>query len=446
MMCQRSNFAHVLALVAAVVALSQSATAIGDDFAPKTVVPGSGAELIGVHLLPDTPLASVEDFIKNDRRILLGSIGSDLWRGPNDPPNQFWMVSDRGPNGEVEVGKGKRRTFPVPEFSPVVLHVEVCSGKIEILSAIPLVDSVGKPVGGLSNIEGIDETPYDCQGRNRLVCDPNGLDTEGLVRTAQGDFWLAEEYSPSLVHCNANGKVLKRFVPAGSKLAGTGYPVEACLPNILARRKDNHGFEGLTLSRDGTTLYAVMQSPLAHPNKKTGKRSRNVRLLAFDIARERPSAEFVYRLENHQGFAPDATEPSNIKVSGLAMVDNTTLLVLERTDEVARLYRVDLSGATNIFDGRWDREATSPSLESLDDLSAVGVASPSKSLVVDLSRLPSMPGKIEGVTLIDAQTIAVANDNDFDLGTFDSAGNNHGTGSRSVICVVRLESPLFDGP
>jgi hypothetical protein len=437
---QRLNLVRVLVAATMIAVSSQCATAIAAD--PTSQSTGVGAEVIGVYVLPDTPLASVEDFIKNDRHILLGSIGSDLWHRPGDPPNQFWMMTDRGPNGEVEVGKERRRTFPVPEFSPVILHVEVGSDKIKILRTIPLVDSASKPVGGLSNIEGVDETPYDHQGRNRIACDPNGLDTEGLVRTSRGDFWLAEEYSPSLVHCDPDGKILKRYVPAGLRLEEAMYPVAACLPTILARRKENRGFEGLTLSRDGKTLYAVMQSPLSHPDNRTGAASRNVRLLAFDIAQERPVAEYVYRLEPCKAFVPYARKPSDIKVSGLAMLNGAAMLVLERTDEVARLYKIDLSEATCILDGKWDETSTSPSLESLNDLSAAGVTALTKSLVVDLSRLPNMPGKIEGVAVIDARTIAVANDNDFDLGQFDSAGDNRGPGAKSVICVVRLDSPL----
>ncbi len=434
---QRVPLVYAFVLLATVVLSSRCTTARAADV---------GVQVVGVYVFPDTPLTSIEGFIKNDRKILLGGIGSDLWHAPDDAPNCFWMVSDRGPNGELRVGAEKRRTFPVPDFSPAILHVQVGNGRIKLLQTIPIVDAAGNPVGGLSNIEGVDETPYDYQGRHRLSYDPNGLDTEGLVRTTRGDFWLAEEYSPSLVHCDPDGKILKRFIPAGLKLKKTTYPVVACLPGILAQRKRNRGFEGLTLVRNGTTLYAVMQSPLSNPNNHTAAASRNIRLLAFDIAQERPVAEYAYRLESYKSFGPSADKPSDIKVSGLAMLDKTTMLVLERTDEAARLNKVDLSRATNILDGKWDRTPTSPSLESLNDLSAAGVTAPTKSLVVDLSQLPNMPEKIEGVAIVDARTIAVANDNDFDLGTFDSAGNNHGAGTRSVICVLRLEAPPFDKP
>jgi hypothetical protein len=429
-----SHHSVILVIHSTIVAALSAAAAAADGKAAS----GSGAgaptaEVTGVYALPDTPLASTETFIKNDRKILLGSVGSDLWHDPKTPPNRFWMITDRGPNGKVNMEGDKRRTFPVPEFTPMILHVEIQGKEIRTLQKIPIVDSHGVPVTGLSNIKGHDEKPYDYDGQRQLPYNPNGLDTEGLVRTAQGDFWLAEEYAPSLVHCDAGGKVLKRYVPAGLKLEGTGYPIATRLPGILALRKKNRGFEGLTLSRDEKTLYAIVQSPLLNPNKRVGPMSRTIRLLAFDIAGERPAAEYVYRLELS----------STTIVSGLAMLSDATMLVLERTSSKAWLYKVDLAKATNILGSKWDDTSTSPSLEAVTDPASAGVTVLPKVLAVDLSKLSGIPEKVEGVVVLDARTIAVANDNDFDVGQFDAAGNNRGAGVKSQIVVIRLASPLF---
>ncbi len=337
-----------------VVVLGAAAAAADGNAVPESGGGTPAAKVVGAYTLPDTPLASVERYIKNDRGILLGSIGSDLWHDPSDPPNRFWMTTDRGPNGKVEVEGRKRRTFPMPEFTPLFLHVEVRDAQIRILKAVPILDSHGAPVSGISNIKGHDEAPYNFDGRRQLPYNPNGLDIEGLVRTARGDFWAAEEYSPSLVHCDAGGRVLKRFIPAGLKLSGTGYPLAASLPGIFARRRKNRGFEGLTLGRDRKTLYAVLQSPLLNPDEHAAAHSRNVRLLAFDIAEERPVGEYVYQLE----------KPAAAVVSGMAMLSDAALLVLERSDDGAWLYKVDLARATNILGGKWDDVSTSPASRS----------------------------------------------------------------------------------
>jgi hypothetical protein len=65
-------------------------------------------------------------------------------------------------------------------------------------------------------------------------------------------------------------------------------------------------------------------------------------------------------------------------------------------------------------------------------------------LVADLSKLKEVPGKIEGVALIDRSTIAVANDNDFDTeeNRYDADGNNLGQGKKSRILIISLDSAL----
>ena len=41
--------------------------------------------------------------VANDRKVLLGSVGSDLWHSPKDARDEFWMLTDRGPNGQIKI-------------------------------------------------------------------------------------------------------------------------------------------------------------------------------------------------------------------------------------------------------------------------------------------------------------------------------------------------------
>lgn len=383
--------------------------------------------------------------VANDRQVLLGSAGSDLWRGPADPRDEFWMVTDRGPNGQIKVDGTNRRTFWVPEFNPMILRVKTQGKEVRILEALPIVGQSGKPVTGLPNLQGMNETPYNYSAQELLNFNPNGLDTEGLVRTTAGDFWLAEEYSPSLVHVDRTGKVLKRYIPEGLKLEDTDYPVANALPAIYGKRKINRGFEGLALSDDEKTLYIVLQSPLLNPDRKTGDASRNTRVLVFDIASEKVTAEYAYRFDVSSEFDPNLkNSPDEMKLSGVAFLNPTTLLVLERTDLVAKLYSVDISKATNILNTQWDDPKTAPALEALHDPARAQVRVLPKSLVLDLSSLYGMPEKIEGIALLDRHTIAVANDNDFDSedSKYDAEGNDIGKGKKTQILVISLAKPL----
>ncbi len=415
---------------------------------PQTSMAAKPAEnkVLATFTLPDLRLGAFQNAllpgsITNDRKVLLGGVGSDLWKGPKDPSDEFWMVNDQGAANAITGG----RIFAVPEYDPTILHVRVQNGSIVILKAIPIVTQSGKPVTGIPNIKGRDDQPFNFNGTVKLNFNPNGLDPEGIVHTSGGDFWLVEEYSPSLLHIDGAGKVLKRFVPAGVPLTGTDYPVVSTLPAIFGKRKSNRGFEGVTLSHDEKTLYIVLQSPLLNPNRTIGNASRNTRVLVFDIASESVTAEFVYRFEDVRDFTFNtSTDPTEMKSSAIVFYNPTTLFIEERTDKIAKLYSVDFNDdkATNILGSQWDDPATSPSLEALADPATRGVKVLPKTLLIDLSKLPGMPDKIEGVAMIDNKTIAVSNDNDFDCCTFDSAGNNVGKGVKTKILVIGLANPL----
>jgi hypothetical protein len=93
-----------------------------------TSFPEDESEIKDVYVLPDIPLSRFqnellpEHAIADDRGMMLGGIGSDLWHGSGDDQDEFWGVTDRGPNDEIKVKVGgekeTRRTFPVPEFTP----------------------------------------------------------------------------------------------------------------------------------------------------------------------------------------------------------------------------------------------------------------------------------------------------------------------------------------
>ena len=73
-------------------------------------------KLLSSHTFPDLPIKEFQNqhlkgSVTNDRKVLLGSIGSDLWHGATDPRDEFWMITDRGPNGQVVVEGKNRRTF-----------------------------------------------------------------------------------------------------------------------------------------------------------------------------------------------------------------------------------------------------------------------------------------------------------------------------------------------
>lgn len=398
--------------------------------------------------LGDIPLGAFSNrllpgTVRDDRDVDLGGIGSDIY--PAGRKGEFWTVTDRGPNGQIKVGGEKRRTFPVPGFNPAIVKIRVSGRSVKVIDALPVTTRSGKPVTGLPNQKSRDEAPYTYDAREPLPYDPNGLDTEGIVRAADGSFWLADEYGPSLIHVSARGRVLKRYVPKGTELRGADYPVVETLPGVLSHRKVNRGFEGLALLPNGDLVMAV-QSPLSLPDKDTGENSRTARLLRFSPKKQAVTAEYAYRFDPVGVVDPGEDDTSELKISSVVAVGRDRLLVEERTDKAARLQLVRLDKRADILGDRWDDAATRPSLEQLDDPAASGVPVLRKRLVVDLGTVAGLPGKIEGVARVDSRTLALINDNDFGMTdgpeAFDKDGRLVDSGVKTSVTYVRLPRGL----
>jgi Esterase-like activity of phytase len=114
---------------------------------------------------------------------------------------------------------------------------------------------------------------------------------------------------------------------------------------------------------------------------------------------------------------------------------------------------VDLRKATNILGAGWDDvNKTAPSLEQLTAdgaLELAGITPLPKEFVVTLDSTQGFPQKIEGMTVLDGKTIAVANDNDFGVRSFTVTTTTRGeqctlndSGRESQVIVIRLDKAL----
>lgn len=416
--------------------------------APAVSAPPGDAYVTRTATLGDLPLgefsnALLPGTVDDDRGVDLGGIGSDIF--PAGRKGEFWTVTDRGPNGQIKVDGTKRRTFPVPGFDPAIVKIRVQGDTVRVLDALPITTASGRPVTGLPDQRGRDEAPYSYDARTPLPYNPNGLDTEGIVRAADGSFWLVDEYGPSLVHVSARGTVLTRYVPKGLNLTGTDYPVVEALPAVLLHRKINRGFEGLA-QLPGGDLVMALQSPLSLPDTAAGEASRTTRLLRFSPKEKAVTAEYAYRFDPVGVVDPGEDATSELKISSVVAVGGDRLLVEERTDRAARLQLVRLERSADLLGGRWDDDTTSPSLEQLDDPESAGVPVLRKRLVVDLRTVAGVPGKIEGVARVDHDTLALINDNDFGMtdgaGAFDARGRLVDSGVETTVVYVRLPRGL----
>jgi len=351
----------------------------------------------------------------------------------------FMAVTDRGPNKDAKVNGNKVATFLAPSYSPSLVKLRRDQDGVHVVDRIPLrlrqgTDSVtgGPGVSGLPNTSS-KEAAYDADARHSLGTDPNGVDTEGIALDPRdGSFWLCEEYGPSILHVASDGTILTRLVPQGSDLKGVGYDVRQVLPPVLLRRKDNRGFEGVAISPEGGTVFAIMQSPLSIPNNDAGEASRSLRVVAVDVSAD-PRTAAMYLYQTEPASAVGAGRQDAIKVGDLAAVSSMRLLVTERDSGGAasyrKVYQIDLSAATDIKDMAFAQKP----LEQMSDgdIDRAGVIPVAKRAVVDLGVMGFDHELVEGLTLVDDSTIAVINDNNFDAS------------EPSELMLIRLADPVW---
>jgi hypothetical protein len=370
-------------------------------------------------------------------------IGSGAWRGPNDPPNVIWTVGDRGPNIACSEMKGiagiefapckgvrNGRVYPTPSYAPSIYRVMLLDdGSFRVTDVITLKDRDGRPLSGMLNPLKTAATENAMDGSGKpLPQDVNGIDVEGIVRLADGSFWIGDENGPSIAHIAADGRLLTRYVPQGTEgeYAGAKYDVKGTLPAILAKRAINRGIESMAVSPDERFLYFIMQNPLANPDVKTYQQARNTRLFKIERASMKVVGEYVYALDDPGSFRRDPSKRQNDpRISELMAIGLDRLIVLERTEQTTKLYEVDLADATNIVGTRWDDLATAPSLEQTE-LGSAGIKPLPKTLRLDTANTPDIVGKTEGTALLGDGSLLIINDDDFGI-----------SGGRTQIVVLR---------
>jgi hypothetical protein len=363
-------------------------------------------------------------------------IGSGAFRHPSDAPDTLWTVGDRGPNmtcaeAEKLLGPETRaacdkvrngRYYPTPGYAPSIYRIELdrAAKSFRLAETIPLKTRSGRPVTGLLNPQTVasKDTGLDIAGRV-LPDDADNVDLEALVRLSDGTFWIGEEMGPSIALVAADGRILRRHVPADAAADYRGSEAEIVpnLPAILSKRQGNRGIESIAVSPDERFLYFIMQNALANPNAAAFNAAKNVRLFKLDRASGRLLGQWVYQLDDPRSFGLDPSErQSDPRISELTALGLDRLLVLERTEGTTKLHEITLDGATDILGSRWDDAATVPTLEQSNDLGPLGIAPVKKILRFDTARdLKDAPGKIEGVTFLGDGTLVLINDNDFGI-------------------------------
>jgi hypothetical protein len=288
------------------------------------------------------------------------------------------------------------------------------------------------------------------------------FDPESFVLAPDGSFWVSDELGPFLLHFAADGRLLEPPVA----VPGVRSPQNPLLdlsdrehperPTVATSR----GFEGLAISPDGGTLFALLEGAVA------GDDARDLRIYRFDVAARRfADAPLKVRLEEPAQLVnlaalvdarggrvyPDAVVPpagphsigelKAVNAHELLMIERDNLGDDERPPRFKKLFLLDIAAAAAARGGQVGKRLLLDLLAIPDPSGISGAGDP--------FGLPFYT--IESVYPIDDGTLVIASDNNF-------PGSNGRSRSRSAdrkgplapdateLILVRLDSPLAVDP
>jgi hypothetical protein len=351
----------------------------------------------------------------------LGGFGSDLIHRGSD----YFGLADRGPGGGV---------IPyAPRIQVFGLSTDTTSGAISNFALKRTI--VFTQADGLTPFNGLN--PQLLNG-NRSTLGAS-FDPEGLVIRSNGNLLVSDEYGPSIYEFTPDGRFVKSYAPPANLLPkradnSSDYVGDRAI--VTKGRQDNRGFEGLTLSPDGTKAYAILQDPLFQEGRGgQGRRGRFVRMVEFDLA-SGATRQFAYQLESidtintrTDGAFAENSQGRSIGVSSITAMPNGKFLIIERDNRglgvdpasvefksgSKRVYLVDLAGATDIS-----------ALTLTNGLLPAGVSAVQKSATPFLDVIAAVGGagviaeKLEGLAFGDllsdnSRNLLIITDNDFSV-------------------------------
>ncbi len=257
------------------------------------------------------------------------------------------------------------------------------------------------------------------------------VDPESLQIDAQGNFWIGDEFGPFLLKFDKSGRLLAREIQVPN-LRGLGAnPVVQTSNNPyiqyntgLANLGGSGGLEGMAINASRTKLYGMFEKEVS------GDDVRNRVISVFDLATQKFDAQpFIYRVSTGQRINGDGNLETEIySPNDMVAINDQEFLVMEK-DSGAGDVRTGLFPAS----GTWRNAARFKRVFKIDlrKTDAGGILL--KEEVVDLMQLLDPNGRggkatidgiftvpmesLETVTIVDAYTLIVANDNNYPGGS-----------------------------
>lgn len=254
---------------------------------------------------------------------------------------------------------------------------------------------------------------YACPEPDRILTGWD-FDPESMQIAKDGTFWFGEEFGPYLLHTDARGELLEPPIPTPGVVSPSNPTLGGATPNLA----NSKGYEGMAITPNGRLLHPMLEGATAEDQAAGLAADLRIYTVADGVFDE----DFLrYRMESPAHALGD-----------FIMINNRQALVIERDN---------LQGATAVFKRIY--------LVDLSDADHDGYVE--KTLLVDLMDVRN-PGRlgglgetftfpyftIEDVEILDAQTIAVMNDNNFPA----AGGRGPAVTDVNEYLEIRLDQPL----
>ena len=374
---------------------------------------------------------------KNNYSAAIGSFGGINYREggfsglcviPGTEGKEFYTLTDRGVNIDAKNASctpSYDKIYAFPTYHPKIFKVRIDGDSVQILNSITLKNPEGNGATGIINPTNFGSSsvesawngiPINCGDPSGVVVakDKWGIDCEGIAIGKNNDFWICEEGGPTIWNIDANGKVKKRYSPYATQ---QGAEIQdAAIDTVFKYRKNNRGFEGVTITPNGK-VYAIIQSPILYPNKTDGEKSYVHRIIEIDPTTG-ISRMFAYLNPGTVTVGVDVIKPKDWKIGDLSAINDTTFLVIEQgvvgANIQRNIYKISIKNATPITSGLYGGK-TVEQLKDAAGLSGAGIVPVDKKIFIDLraNAWPDALDKCEGLTIVNDSTIALCNDNDF---------------------------------
>ncbi|MDX2103206.1 MAG: esterase-like activity of phytase family protein [Alphaproteobacteria bacterium] len=348
----------------------------------------------------------------------------------------FWLLTDNGFGGKLN---STDALLMVHRVRPVFT-----TGTMEVLETIFLSDPDRKVPFAISQ-----------ENTQRRYLTGGDFDPESL-RVIGDRLWIGEEFGPYLLEFTRDGRLVQLFettVSGRTHRSPDHYALNQApavpgpAPAFDVRR--SRGFEPMAATPDGRFLYVAFEGPLWDAERGAwesvgapGAERRVVRILEFSVAERR----YTGRVMRYALHAPDHV------LGDIAMIDATTAVLIERDDSTEgsraeacqgpaqptcfnvpaafkRVYKIDLS--------RVDADGLVHVAGYID---LTDIADPDRR-----AHLGGTTGRFtmphlgpEGVAVVDADTIAIVNDNNLPY----SMGRRIGRADDNELVLLRVPELL----